>query len=120
MKIIFDQMEDTVLNRFKGGEGTLRAKMYTDLNAKIMRGLLAPGGSIGLHTHETNSEIIYILSGTGKVLCDGSYEPLVPGDCHYCPQGHAHSLINDSDGDLCFFAVVPEHGGAGEAAPAAL
>ena len=52
--------------------------------------------------------MIYILSGTGKVLCDGAYEPLAPGACHYCPKGHAHSLINDSDGDLTFFAVVPE------------
>ena len=75
-----------------------------------MRGLLAPGSSIGLHTHEGNSEMIYILSGTGKVLYDGEYEPLAPGDCHYCPMGHAHSLINDSNGDLVFFAVVPEHG----------
>lgn len=110
MKILFDQMEDTVLQNFKGGEGELRAKMYTDPNTKIMRGLLAPGSSIGLHTHEGNSEMIYILSGTGKVLYDGEYEPLAPGDCHYCPMGHAHSLINDSNGDLVFFAVVPEHG----------
>lgn len=115
MKISFEQMEETVLKQFKGGEGELRARMYTDSNAKIMRGLLAPGSSIGLHTHDTNSEMIYILSGTGKVLCDGAYESLAPGDCHYCPQGHAHSLMNDSDGDLCFFAVVPEHGAAAPA-----
>ena len=67
-----------------------------------------PGASIGLHTHQGNSEIIYILSGAGKVLCDGAYEPLSAGSCHYCPKGHAHSLINDSDGELAFFAVVPE------------
>ena len=29
------------------------------------------------------------------------------GDCHYCPKGHTHSLINNSDEDLVFFAVVP-------------
>ena len=29
MKILFDQMEDTVLKNFKGGEGELRARMYT-------------------------------------------------------------------------------------------
>ena len=74
-----------------------------------MRGKLEPGSSIGLHTHEGSSETIYILSGTGKVLYDGEYEPLSAGSCHYCPQGHAHSLMNDSDGDLIFLAVVPEH-----------
>ena len=49
----------------------------------------------------------YVLSGTGRVLCDGVYEPLAAGSCHYCPKGHAHSLINDSQGALTFFAVVP-------------
>ena len=39
---------------------------------------------------------------------DDGEEPLKPGDCHYCPKGHAHSLINNSDGDLEFFAVVPQ------------
>lgn len=112
MKINFDQMEETVLNAFKGGQGALQAKMHTDPNNKIMRGRLAPGSSIGLHTHESGSEIIYILSGTGKVLYDGDYETLAPGDCHYCPQGHGHSLINDGEQVLTFFAVVPEHRGA--------
>ena len=83
--------------------------MYTDGDNKIMRGKLEPGSSIGLHTHEGSSETIYILSGTGKVLYDGEYEPLSAGSCHYCPQGHAHSLMNDSEGDLIFLAVVPEH-----------
>jgi len=111
MKILFDQMPDTVLPRFKGGEGQLVARMHSDENGKILRGLLAPGCTIGLHTHEGSSEMIYILSGTGKVLCDGEYEELAPGVCHYCPEGHAHGLINDSGEDLVFFAVVPEHRG---------
>lgn len=110
MKILFDQMEEKVLKNFKGGEGEFHPKMYTDDNTKIMLGRLTPGSSIGLHTHEGNSEIIYILSGAGKVLYDGAYETLAAGDCHYCPEGHAHSLINDGLDDLRFFAVVPEHG----------
>lgn len=83
--------------------------MFTDPLVKIMRGKLAPGASIGLHTHETNSEIIYVLEGNGKVLYDGEYETVGAGSCHYCPKGHEHSLINDSQADLIFFAVVPEH-----------
>ena len=108
MKVEFSQLEETVIPNFMGGEGSVRAKMRVDGNGKIMRGVLEPGSSIGLHTHETNSEIIYVLEGQGKVLCDGAYEPLGPGSCHYCPKGHAHSLINDSAADLLFFAVVPE------------
>lgn len=112
MLIPFDQIPESVLEKFKGGEGAYHARMYTDSKVKIMLGRLTPGSSIGPHIHEGNSEVFYILSGTGKVLYDGEYEPLAPGDCHYCPQGHQHSLINDNAADdLVFFAVVPEHGG---------
>lgn len=109
MRIDFDAMEETIIPHMRGGEKEVAARMYTDELGKIMRGRLIPGASIGLHTHETSSEIIYILSGTGKALCDGAYEELSAGRCHYCPKGHTHSLINDGGEDLVFFAVVPEH-----------
>ena len=108
MLINFDQMETTVIPKFKGGEKEFSAKMFTDANNKILRGTLQPGASIGMHTHTTGSEIIYILRGTGKVIYDHTTENLQPGSCHYCPKGHAHSLINDGTEDLIFFAVIPE------------
>ncbi len=111
MLIEFDKMDPTVIPHMRGGEKEVRARMYTDPQNKIMRGRLIPGASIGMHTHETGSEIIYILSGKGKILYDDGSEPLEAGSCHYCPKGHAHSLINDSpEGgeDLRFFAVVTE------------
>ena len=51
-----------------------------------MRGVLPPGATIGLHPHETNSEVIYILSGTGQVLCDGSMNPWAPGPATTAPK----------------------------------
>ena len=107
MLIDFSKMEEQVIPGFLGGEGTVRARMRVDELGKIMRAALEPGSSIGLHTHDASSEIIYILARKGKVLCDGEYEPLSAGSCHYCPKGHSHSLINDSDAPLEFFAVVP-------------
>lgn len=107
MLIDFSDIEEKPLEHFKGGEGTFFARMFTDPNVKIMRGRLEHGASIGLHTHEGNSEIVFILEGKGKMLCDGVYEELSAGSCTYCPEGHEHSLINDSKGDLIFFAVVP-------------
>ncbi len=109
MKLQFDKMEMTVLNKFKGGEGDTKARMLFDGMNKIMRGCLPVGASIGLHTHETSSEIIYILSGDARCIYDDTVEYLKAGECHYCPKGHAHSLINNSDvEELVFFAVVPE------------
>ncbi|MCI9155997.1 MAG: cupin domain-containing protein [Lawsonibacter sp.] len=110
MLINFEQIPETVIPHMRGGEGQVVSHMHVDGDNKIMKGFLAPGCTIGLHTHDTSSEVICIISGTGKVLYDGEYEPLSAGSVHYCPKGHAHSLINDSEEDLTFFAVVPEHG----------
>lgn len=110
MLIKFDEINDTVLEKFKGGEGTMITKIFNDGNCKIMRCRLLPHSHLGLHTHEGNSEMIFVLAGKGKVLYDGEYLTLNPGDCHYCPMGHEHSLINDTDEDLFTLAIVPEHG----------
>lgn len=108
MIIDFHSMEETVMPNFLGGEGAIRAKMFSDERNRILHGVLEPGCSIGYHTHETSSEIIYILSGTGKVKLEDGEEPVKAGECHYCPKGQSHSLINNSDGLLEFFAVVPQ------------
>ena len=110
MLIGFDKMQETHVPHMRGGEKDAYLRVHDDGLCKIIQGRLIPGATVGLHTHETDSETIYILSGTGKVLYDGVYEPLQAGSCHYCPKGHEHSLINDSEDDLCFFAVIPVHG----------
>lgn len=109
MLIDFNKIHETVILHFRGGESETRARTYVDPDNKIMQGRLRPGASIGMHTHKTNSEIIYILEGQGKILYDDVCEEAEAGVCHYCPKGHAHSLINDSDEELVFLAVIPEH-----------
>lgn len=108
MKIEINGMEPEVLHNFKGGEKDTVARMYFDGSNRIMKGLLTPGATIGMHTHDTSSETILITKGCGCVLYDGERIPLATGDVHYCPKGHAHSLVNDSDRDMEFFAVVPQ------------
>ena len=108
MIIKFDEIKETELKAFYGGDGALIANMYVDEKNKILRGKLVPGASIGLHRHVSTSEIIFILSGEGKSVCDGKEEMLRVGDCHYCPKGSEHCLINVGDEDLCFYAVVPQ------------
>jgi len=108
MLIDFNAIPEVITPNMRGGEKEVAVKAFNDGSNKIMRGKLIPGASIGLHTHETNSETLYILEGNGKVLYEGEYIPLPTGSCHYCPKGKSHSLINDSDADLHFFAIVPE------------
>ena len=108
MIIDFDEMAQSVIPNFKGGEKETRAKMFVDERNRIMKGMLVPGSSIGLHTHDTSSEVIFITSGRGYVLYDGDRFRVSEGLCHYCPKGHTHSLVNDSDTVLEFLAVVPQ------------
>ena len=105
--IKFESIEEKSLPAFKGGEGALNAKMLADELNKILMGRLEPGSSIGLHTHEDSSEIMYFISGEGKLIHNGKEERIVKGDCHYCKRGESHTVINDTEDDLVFFAVVP-------------
>ena len=58
-----------------------------DEHNKIMRSVLEPVHRWDTHTHETSSEIIYVLQGSGKVLYDDGEERVESGVCHYCPKG---------------------------------
>ena len=107
MKLDFNAIPEQVIPHFKGGEKEIAARMFWDGSTRIMRARLDPGATIGLHRHEDNREIIYVLSGHGTAMCDGVPEPLGPGDCHFCPEGHEHQLVNDGAEPLVFLAVVP-------------
>ena len=106
--IDFKAMDEAVLAAFQGGEGALCAKMVADDSCRILKGRLSPGSSIGLHTHATSSEILFVIEGEGTVVLDGQAERLTPDTAHYCPKGHSHTLKNDGKVDLVFYAVVPE------------
>lgn len=109
MLITKDSIPPKRLTGFKGGKGELLTRIKADGDNKILFGRLAPGHTVGEHRHETSSEIIFITAGKGIALCDGTSETLVPGVVHYCPRGSTHTILNESEEDLEFFAVVPEH-----------
>ena len=113
MIIDFSKMDLTVLPNFKGGEKEFAANMFFDGTNRAFRGRLAPGASIGVHTHDDSCEFIFILEGKGTVteVEPGSdaelLTPVTVGHCLYCPKGHTHSLKNTSEQDnLVFYAVV--------------
>ena len=111
MIIRLEETPQSVLPAFKGGEKELRANMYFDGKNRMFKGVLIPGASIGLHTHEDSCETIFILSGKGSILeiedgCE-TLKEVKPGDCLFCAKGHSHSLRNTSEAeDLIFYASV--------------
>ena len=110
MKIDFTELHTATIPHLNGGEGSVTAAMFIDGRGKIMKSILPPGASIGLHSHPTSYELNYVISGTGKTICDNEEELLVEDVCHYCPKGSAHSIINTGTEDLVLLTVVPEFG----------
>ena len=108
MLIDFNTMKKITVPGMNNGTGSMTAKMYVDEQGKIIPCTIHPGGSIGLHQHKTSDDINYILSGTGKSICDGKEELLNAGCCHICKKGSEHSIINTGEDDLVLLTIVVE------------
>ena len=61
---------------------------------------LLPGSSIGLHLHEGNEELYYILEGKGLMTVDGESVEMNPGDVCLTKSGSSHSFKNIGEGEL--------------------
>ena len=68
MIIDFNKMDLSVLPNFKGGDKECKANMFFDGINRIFKGILEPGASIGVHTHDDSCEVIFILEGNGTIL----------------------------------------------------
>ena len=65
-----------------------------------------PGNGIGYHVHVGDAEIYYVYSGKGEYNDNGTIVPCKPGDVFKCEDGGWHCIINDSDEDIEFIALI--------------
>jgi quercetin dioxygenase-like cupin family protein len=69
---------------------------------------IAPGNkALPAHSHPEGEEVIYILTGSGRVLVDGDVSPVRAGSTVLFPQGKPHMLHNTGPDEMkvvCFFA----------------
>lgn len=108
MILDFHSLSPAVVPHFKGGEGEAQVRTaVSDGMGRILTLTLPVGSSIGLHTHTGNCEIIYVLSGSGRCIDDDAEYPVTAGMCHYCPEGHTHSIVNTGDTELKLLGVLP-------------
>ena len=108
MLINFNNKDSKTMPGMNNGTGTMTAKMHMSEKGKIIPCSIHPGGSIGVHRHETSDDINYIISGNGIAITDGISEVLTAGVCHVCPKGSEHSITNTGDDDLVLLTVVVE------------
>ncbi len=106
MLIDFNKIKEEKVEKFKGGEGFVINRMFEDDDNRIVRSVLPPNCSSGLHPHENNCEILYMLKGSALFIYDDKQERVSAGQVHYCPKGHKHSMLNDTNEDVEYFTIV--------------
>jgi len=58
------------------------------------------------HIHKDKEEVLFFLSGKGRVRVDNEEIEVEPGYCVFFPMGSVHEVINDHDSILRFIAAV--------------
>jgi quercetin dioxygenase-like cupin family protein len=92
----------------KGGVGEAKVRAVDDGQVRIMKSILAPGASIGLHCHSDSCEIVYILEGQATAYLNGAKEIVKAGQVHYCPKGSSHTMKNETDKPLVCLNIIPK------------
>lgn len=65
-----------------------------------------PGTAIGVHTHDTSGEEVYVvICGTGRMHLDGREFPVGAGDVVVNRPGGTHGLTNTGQGPLRIVAI---------------
>jgi quercetin dioxygenase-like cupin family protein len=112
MNRLFSELKETHLENQRGGSGPVIRKMvFTEEDtcgkAKMcVLQTIPPGSSVGVHSHDTDAEFFYVVSGTLRVTDNGTEKDLVAGDCNFSGGGSSHGVKNVSDKDavtLCVF-----------------
>ena len=67
---------------------------------------LAPGCSIGYHTHAGEAVCFYFLSGEGLFDDNGTKRNVKPGDVTLTGNGRGHGIENAGSKDLVFMALI--------------
>lgn len=88
-----------VMHIFKQNELKGRARLF----AKIT---INPSCSIGLHKHENEEEIFYVIRGWGQVDDNGVKNRINAGDALITGDGASHSVENIGNEPLELMAVI--------------
>jgi len=114
MKIIHESqvIEKAVPGRFLRWIADGKTLQPSYLSSCVMRVL--PGETVRpAHSHPDGEELIYVISGVGKVAVDGEVARLRPGTAVLFPKGSVHMVRNSGTEEMkviCFFAPPADLG----------
>jgi mannose-6-phosphate isomerase-like protein (cupin superfamily) len=106
-----NEMKNEIKEKMRGGNGSAHLTHLVDCekekNVRLLTEItLPPGASIGNHSHESEAEYFFILSGSGTVNDNGADTPVNAGDTVITKDGASHSIANTGDVPLVFHAVI--------------
>ena len=105
-------MPHSLRNNLRGGRGEVETDVVYGGDQMLGKATLfnrltiKPGYSIGYHTHDTDAEIYYVLSGEIAANDDGEWVTMHEGDAMFTGGGQGHSLENRSGSDAVILAIV--------------
>ena len=101
LRVIADGKGETILHHIFEREQLFgKSRLVAELTIR-------PGCSVGMHPHDPDAEIYYMLSGAlVSISADGSEEPFLPGDAMLTGGGDSHAVRNDTDKDAKMLAIV--------------
>ena len=67
---------------------------------------LRQGASLGIHRHEKESEIYFIMQGRGLYTDNGEEYEIKAGEAVICLDGDEHGIFNQEKEELVFIALV--------------
>ena len=101
-----------VRENMRGGDGSIEICHLVTEDDLYNKGrlfatiTLKSGCSIGKHTHEQDSEIFHILTGTALYDDNGTEKTVGAGDVLICKKGESHSIKNTGDSDVVLTALI--------------
>ncbi len=101
-----------VRDNVRGGSGRLENRHIIEPDAMFGSATLFtefffdPGDSIGVHAHDSDAEVYYMLEGQLTLIEDGTETLLEAGDASYAHSGTSHAIENRSDKPAKMLAVI--------------
>ena len=107
-----EELQQVEVHELRGGEGTLLKTILGGAEETFghmplfVTFTFPAGASIGYHTHDTNMEYYYIISGELTLEENGVVSVLKEGDVSVCRDGNGHSIKNNTDKEAKMLALI--------------
>ncbi len=88
-----------------------RKVLFTGKKTQLVVMDIKPGGDIGEETHKHVEQILFFLSGKGKVVLNGKAKPVKAGEVVVVTPGTKHNFINTGPKSLKIYTIYspPNH-----------